>query len=85
MAIINAGTDYDNFEYPTLRKNPLDIAKVQLFFEFQLVPHENSEAAKTGGDTTARVAFVQYYLPFADDRNRPLQRKDNETGNKISK
>ena len=85
VGIINAGTDYEDFEYPTRRKNPLDVAKVQLFFEFQLVPHENSEAAATGQDTTARAAFVQYYLPFADDRNRPLYRKDAETGNKISK
>ena len=36
VGIINAGTDYEDFEYPTRRKNPLDVAKVQLFFEFEL-------------------------------------------------
>eukprot|EP00961_Rhodomonas_salina_P243250 3286879-Rhodomonas_salina.6 len=39
VRIINAGTDYEDFKYPTLSKNSLDVTKVQLFLEFELVQH----------------------------------------------
>ena len=64
--------------------NTLDVGRVQLFFEFTLLPYHPPDGDGMEVDNrqkldpaTVRAAMVQYLSPFADSRDKPLWYKDN--------
>ena len=76
MSVIPGGTDYKDFHYPGL----IDIARIKLLFGMELEVHPESKAANMSleaEETQIQCALVRYLLPFADHRNKPLHRKEN--------
>lgn len=72
----------DEFEYPGAKRNPVDVARIQLLFEFTISPYKDPSSDEPREPEMYRAAFVQYISPFADELGKPLYRHDGRGGNK---
>ena len=79
VALVPSETDYADFKYPCPSENPLEIARLQLLFEFTMLP--DPEAVADSADVV-QAAFVQRFAPFADERGFPLFRHDGSGSRK---
>ena len=72
--------------YDPALPDSIDVGKLLLLFEFLFVPFDKNpvQVQEIQQDTSTEpfvvpCAFVQYYLPFADSRNRPLRNERQGT------
>ena len=79
--MIPAQVEVDDFRYDPVTPDSIDVGRLQLLFEFLFVPYGLNqhadmeiESEKVTEIFSVRAAFVQYLLPFADSRSRPLRR-----------
>ena len=76
VALIPAEVSPDDFVYNG-DPGTVDVARVQLFFEFTIIPYKPAEGEEVPEDApsepdTIEAAFVSYISPFAESRNAPL-------------
>ena len=64
--------DLDEWEYKYDGGASVDVARVQLFFDFTLQPRSEDVGLET---MVIRAAFVQHLSAFADANNKPLFRR----------
>jgi hypothetical protein len=71
VALIPSEVTGDEFQY----NGTVEAAKIQLLFEFTLVPHPSLVDEEP---QQVDCAFVQYLAPFADSVNKPLFKHDGD-------
>lgn len=71
VGLIPKESTLEDFSYGS-QANSVSVARTQLFFEFNLQPHDGSEAF------FVEAAFVHHLLQFADALGHPLYRHDGQ-------
>lgn len=75
-----------DFKYSGDPSRELEVARVQLLFEFTIVPHVRADDEPPPVDEEelnpeiVQCAFVSYFSPFADARNHPLYHGEDNRG-----
>ena len=82
VALMPTSLGYDEFEYPSDARNPVEIARLQLLFDFTITPAPGIPDLQM---ETVEAAFVQRLAPFADERGYPLFQVDDRTKRRICK
>jgi hypothetical protein len=74
IGMIPVDVNLADFKYPGDVRNPIQVGRLELLFEFTLDP----DPAAGGVTESERVeaAFIHVFEPFADERGAPLYRHD---------
>ena len=75
--MIPAATEISEFKYDRDKQDSIEAARVELFFEFTIVPSQELEESDLEPEIV-RAAFVKYISPFADALGKPLTRATDE-------
>ena len=71
VALIPASVAIAEFKYDKIKQDTIEAARVELFFEFTLVPSPDLEDSDLQPEKV-RAAYVKYISPFADALGKPL-------------
>lgn len=77
VALIPAATEISEFKYDRAHQDSIEAARVELLFEFTIVPSPELEESDLEPEIV-RAAFVKYISPFADSLGKPLTRATEE-------
>ena len=75
VALVPAELGLDDFIYSDSRSNPVDIARLQLMFDFTILPDPTLAEMEP---EPVEAVFVQRLAPFADSRGAPLYHHDGK-------
>jgi hypothetical protein len=82
IGLIPSETDFDDFKYPCSFGDQIEVARLQLLFDFTILPDPQANGMEAD---LVQAAFVQRLAPFADDRGFPLYEHDGRGNNKQCK
>jgi hypothetical protein len=71
VALIPAAVKISEFKYDRAKPDSIEAARVELFFEFTIIPSEELEESDLQPEIV-RAAYVKYISPFADALGKPL-------------
>jgi hypothetical protein len=74
VSVIPSGVMAEDFRYPGDDRNSIEVARLQLLFDFVLVPDPSIQEEVE--NELVEAAFVQNLAAFADERGAPLYRHD---------
>ena len=71
VSLIPAAVGISAFKYDRMNPDSIEAARVELFFEFTMVPSEDLGESNLQPEKV-RAAFIKYISPFADALGKPL-------------
>ncbi len=65
----------NNFKFSSDARNPVEVCRLQLLFEFAICPDQAAEGLES---RSVEATFVQRFDPFADEHGFPLYLHDGK-------